>query len=97
MRISKPTIATTTTMTTTFGSLEILAAYHECGGNIALRGAQGQDPPSVRVLSAKQPPRAKANRNKEAPSESYCAFQIWPNRLKFSVSGCDQQHQQNEA
>ena len=48
-----------------FRVAETLAAHHERGGNVALRGAQGQDPSSISVRSAEQPSYDKTDRNKE--------------------------------
>ena len=53
MRTINPTIATTITITTTFGSLETLARDHKCSGDVALTGAKGHDALGVNVRSAK--------------------------------------------
>jgi hypothetical protein len=52
MRMINPTIATTITMTITFGSLKLWLGDHECGGNIALASTERQDPSRVAVRSA---------------------------------------------
>src|SRR5207249_10131612 len=52
-----------------FGVAETLAAHNERGGNITLRGAQGQDPPSLGAWASQQPPHAKTDGDEEQPGQ----------------------------
>ena len=71
MRMINPTIATTTTMTTTFGSLETLASHHECGCNVALCGTQAPAPAVVSLTgTAQQPSDAESKRDEQKRREN---------------------------
>ena len=69
MRILKPTIATTTTMTTTLGSPETLGCHYQRGGDIALTRGKSHNPPRVGVGSAEQPTDTKTERDKQNSSK----------------------------
>jgi Transposase domain (DUF772) len=78
-----------------FRVTKTLTAHHERGGNVALRSAQGQDPPRVHAWSAEQPPYAKTHGNEEETGEdAVCAEH---GQHVVDVRRGDQQHQQNEA
>ena len=94
MRTINPTIATTMTMTTTFGSLK-LARDHECGCNVALASTERHDPFCVGAGSAKQPTSPETQDDKQKPRKDCSGAEHLYHFV--DVRRSDQAYQQDEA
>ena len=93
MRMINPTIATTITMTTTFGSLK-LCSDHECSCNIALCGRKCQHRPYIVAGTPKHPADAESKRDKQKPRENAARAKDLENLVE--VHNRDQHNQENE-
>ena len=95
MRMINPTIATTITMTTTFGSLKLWLATTSAAAMLRWAVPKRQDPSRVVVRSAEQPANAKAQSDKQKPSKDAAGAEDLQNLVDVRCG--DQQYQQDEA